>query len=194
MTAFSNAVSRWFSDGGRCAVKLLAAGASMDGVDPRVLCRFAATSTTAIRALIDRGVVVRELRASGRGTALHEAAARCADADVFDMLVDVIGIDLDARDRFDSTCVRSAAAFHNVFGLRWLIEAGADVNVASNDGATALHVVTNLDCAVLLLAAGANVCVRDTSGQAALHSNRRAERAVCCARLDRCWCGSGRLR
>jgi hypothetical protein len=37
------------------------------------------------------------------------------------------------------------------------------------DGASPLHVVTNHDCAVLLLAAGANVCARDTSGQTALH-------------------------
>jgi hypothetical protein len=53
---------------------LLEAGASLERADPADLCRFAATSTATIQALIDRGVNVRELRISDDSTPLHVAA------------------------------------------------------------------------------------------------------------------------
>jgi hypothetical protein len=76
---------------------LLEAGASLEREHPADLCQFAATSTAAIQARIDRGVNVRELRILDDGTPLHVAARRCRDADVFEMLVKVCGIDLEAR-------------------------------------------------------------------------------------------------
>jgi len=53
---------------------VLEAGASLERAIPSDLCQFAATSTAAIQALVDRGVVVCELRKSGGGTPLHAAA------------------------------------------------------------------------------------------------------------------------
>jgi ankyrin repeat protein len=61
-TSFCFALRSCHNDDGRCALMLLEAGASLERADPFHLCRFAATSTAAIQALIDRGVVVRELR------------------------------------------------------------------------------------------------------------------------------------
>jgi ankyrin repeat protein len=148
---------------------LLEAGASLERADPFHLCRFAATSTAAIQALIDRGVVVRELHDSIDRTPLHVAALGCRDADVFKMLVNVCGIDLEARHCYGGTSLHSAAFNGIVFALRCLINAGADVNVADNNGNTPLHRANDFDCAVLLLAAGANVCARDSNGRTALH-------------------------
>jgi len=153
----------------RCALMLLDAGASLEWADPSHLCRFAATSTAAIQALIDRGVVVRELRMSDDSTPLHMAAWGCCDADVFEMLVKVCGIDLEARNCERDTCLHYAARSGNDFSLRWLLNAGADMNCVWRNGFTPLHDAYNLDCAVLLLAAGANVCARDNSGRTALH-------------------------
>jgi len=82
-TAFGSAVQVCTSDDGRCALMLLEAGASIgELVD---LCRFAATGTGAIQALIDRGFVLRELHYFG-DTPLHAAVELCYDAALFDML------------------------------------------------------------------------------------------------------------
>jgi hypothetical protein len=87
---------------------------------------------------------------------------------VLKILVNVCGIDLETRDHHGSTCILSTAADHHD-ALRWLVEAGADVNVANNDGQTPLHCVRSQNCAVLLLAAGASVRARDKYGWTALH-------------------------
>jgi hypothetical protein len=102
-TAFFFAVRLSDEDASSCALILLEAGASLEQEDPADLCQFAATSTATIQALIDRGVNVRELRISDDSTPLHVAAWSCRDADVFEMLVKVCGIDLEARNRSDET-------------------------------------------------------------------------------------------
>jgi len=155
--------------GFRSAVMLLDAGASLGDVDTQFLCRFAGTSTAAIQALLDRGVVVRELRSLNGGTPLHEAAGRTSTPNVFDMLVNVCGVDLEARDDDGRTCICEAVKCGNNFSLRWLLNDGADANSVSSDGSTPLHDVGNRDCAVSLLAAGADVCARDNRGRTALH-------------------------
>jgi len=86
-TAFDCAVGNG-DNGRRCVLMLLKAGAPLDVktfVDPS-LCRLAVTSTAAIRALLDRGFVLRELRSMDdeEHTLLHIAAIYCRDADVFD--------------------------------------------------------------------------------------------------------------
>jgi hypothetical protein len=168
-TAFRNAVTVCRRDDGRCALMLLEAGASLDVPQLSDLCLFAATSTAAIQALLDRGIVVGALRDFGDGTPLHVAACRTSEAGVFDMLVNVCGIDLMARDRYGRTCFHSAASSGNDFAVRWLIAAGADVNVAASDGSTPLHSVVGRSCVVLLVAGGADVCARGNRGQTALH-------------------------
>jgi ankyrin repeat protein len=167
-TALCCATRAGLSDGARSALMLLEAGSSLESVRHDLLCHFASQSTAAIQALINRGVVVREIVGRNGVTPLHYAACFTRDADLFDMLINVC--DLDARDCHGLTSV-SVAAFHcNVDTLGWLIEAGADVNAADNNGATPLHRANNFDCAVLLLAAGANVCACDNEGRTALHN------------------------
>jgi len=166
-TAFCIALMYCHNDSGRSALMLLEAGATVD--EHARLCRFAATSTAAIQALLDRGVVVCELRDVFGGTPLHAAAWHCHDAAVFDVLVNVCGIDLETRDRDGTTYLDSAAGGGNVFALRWLLNAGADPNSLKSNGSTPLHDAYNRDCAVVLLAAGANVCARDNRGRTALH-------------------------
>jgi ankyrin repeat protein len=168
-TAFFFAVRLSDEDASSCALMLLEAGASLEQEHPADLCRFAATSTATIQALIDRGVNVRELRISDDSTPLHVAARGCRDAGVFNMLVNVCGIDLETRDRCGQTCLGSAAAWGNVVALRCLLNAGAEVNVAEKGGETPLHWAYKHDCAVMLIAAGANVCSRDNIGRTALH-------------------------
>jgi ankyrin repeat protein len=166
-TAFHTAMIWCGLYGDRSAVMLFEAGAPLDKTALR---DFAATSTAAIQALLDRGVVVRKLRCGG-DTPLH-AAAREGLTDthgIFDMLVNVCGINLEARDYGGQTCVCVAAEFGNFFALRWLLNAGADANAVASDGSMALHSVVPYRCAVILLAAGADVCARNNRGRTALH-------------------------
>jgi ankyrin repeat protein len=155
--------------GGRCVLMLLDAVASLERVDRSRLCSFAATSTAAIQALIDRGIVISELRCSFGRTALHEASRCSGDAAVFDMLVDVCGIDLEKRNYSGSSCIHDAVESSNGPALRWLIDAGADVNSANVDGTAPLHLVSDYNCTVALLAAGADVCARELGGSLAIH-------------------------
>jgi ankyrin repeat protein len=91
------------------AAMLLAAGAPLDGLSARALCPLAAINTSAIQALTDRGVVVRELRGDRNETPLHWAARWGCDRAVFSMLVDVCGVDVEARALFDQMCSHNAA-------------------------------------------------------------------------------------
>jgi hypothetical protein len=98
-TAFYYAVKVCQNDDGRCALMLLEAGASLDG-------RSMPTCVVSLRRArlpSRRYSIVASLCASF----VIPMAPRCCtwplcivdDADVFDMLVDVCGIDLGARDR-----------------------------------------------------------------------------------------------
>jgi hypothetical protein len=55
-------------------VLLIRAGAPLDEVEREDLCILAATSASAVYALIDRGVVIRDLQGDSR---IAEPARRC---------------------------------------------------------------------------------------------------------------------
>jgi ankyrin repeat protein len=168
-TALLRAMRSYYVEDGRCTVMLLEAGASLDAVGHDDLCGFAATSTAAIQALINRGVNLRELVDRYGGTPLHMAARRKLDlSDVFDMLDRVCGIDLEARDRSGKSCALVAVQCDNVFALRWLIKADVDVDCLSSDGSNSLWFVRDPECAVALIAAGVDACARNKLGRTAL--------------------------
>jgi ankyrin repeat protein len=120
-TALCYAVRFSACDDGRSALMLYEAGASLEAVRHDHLCHFASTSTDAIRALTTRGFVMRAIVASNGATPLHCASLYTRDADVFDLLVNVCGINVNLPCRDGQTCAHSAAIGQNSFAL------GADV-------------------------------------------------------------------
>jgi ankyrin repeat protein len=173
-TALCRALASCRTDRGRCALALLEAGATLERVraNAAAVCNFAATSTAAIQALLDRGVVLRDIVLGNGKTPLHVAAEFCRDPAVFAMLVNVCGVDMRALDSFVGSCVHVAVVHENVAALRWFINAGVDVSISAAGsvvGATPLHFANNYKCALFLLAAGADVCARNIAGQTALH-------------------------
>lgn len=138
-------------------IMLIDAGAPLWSV-----CKAAGMSTDVIRALLNRGVDVQSLRDDSFNTPLHCAAMLDgADAErVIDMLVDVVHVDLEARNHSDGfTCCQTAIVFESVRSLRHLLARGIDVDGAGYDGRPPLCIAAELGFAHgvrLLLAAGAD--------------------------------------
>jgi ankyrin repeat protein len=155
------------------SVMLINAGASLDSLPTGALCKLASRSTSAIQALLNRGVVLNQLRnLNNDNTPLHLIASRAGgDAAtveaVVKMLINQCGADVEERVSFNWTCVSLAASSGNVVALRCCIDAGADVNCITRAGHTPLHVVSDYECSILLLAAGAGVNARDKDDQTA---------------------------
>jgi ankyrin repeat protein len=86
-------------------VLLIRAGAPLDEVEREDLCILAATSASAVYALIDRGVVIRDLQGDSGQTPLHWAAQFLSvDCALLSLLVDVCDVDLDVHAR-GSVCM-----------------------------------------------------------------------------------------
>ncbi len=79
------------------------------------------------------------------------------------------GAAVDARDRYNATPLMYAAAYGTLNDVRFLIQAGADVNAASEEGFTPLMFSTGeADKLTTLLKAGAKVNVSAKTGATAL--------------------------
>jgi ankyrin repeat protein len=154
----------------RMTAMLIEAGAL---VSREEMCRLAGRSTDVIQALLNRGIVVSDLRNEDEQTPLHCTATFQFNPAVLSMLVNVCGVDLDAQDRRGNTCSHEACLNGKVAHLRWLCEAGAAVDILNNDdlGLTPLHMACSnlsIECILVLVAAGANVHARTKSGTTAL--------------------------
>jgi ankyrin repeat protein len=157
----------------RIVVMLIDAGAPLD--KHRSVFAAATLSTAVICALMRRNVAVNELRDDDELTALHWAAASEHKADVMGMLVGVCRVALEARNSYGNTCCHVAASSicDDDQHLRWLIEAGADIDNVNAKGRTPLREAcwrSSLRCALTLLAAGADVHIRSVDGRTACHS------------------------
>jgi ankyrin repeat protein len=151
---------------------LINAGALLD--DDTVV-RAASTSVAAIEALLVRGVDLSRTFDADRCTPLHLAAA----SDMFNpavnkLLVDV-GVNLNHRNSTGDTCCHIAAAnaYDNDQHIRWLINAGAEIDCVDDVGRTPLLVAcvrSKTRCALALLAGGASVESRaSTDGKTPAH-------------------------
>jgi ankyrin repeat protein len=124
-------------------------------------CAAAAVSVTVVRALIDRGIAVKNLRNVHGMTPLHFAAP----SDVAAFLINVVGVDVNAvhtRNRRSALHYAASNGRHQL--VRMLLEAHADIDCVDSDGQTPLiHacIAKDLQCVLLLLVAGADVHVRD---------------------------------
>lgn len=81
------------------------------------------------------------------------------------------GVDVNIRSKKSEwTPLISAIVVKNTAAVKLLIEAGADVNVASDVKTTPLHYSPNGEITELLLAKGADVSARNKGGWTPLHS------------------------
>jgi ankyrin repeat protein len=153
----------------RIMAMLIEAGAPLDFINRIIVFH----SDVRIRALLERGVAVRDLRDERGGTPLHWTAQFTFDPAVLNlkMLVDECGVDLDARDQYGITCCHLSLKDEDTQRLRWFIHAGASVDVADDDGHTPLHLACSkldIEGTLVLLAAGANVHARSKRDETAL--------------------------
>jgi ankyrin repeat protein len=159
-----------FGDNELVSQLLVEAGSPLEVVNRDQLFEFAITNTSTIQALLNRGLVLNDLRTNDGRTLLHFAAVeRKCDTAVLDMLINVCGVDLEARDMRGATCTHYAAVFRGVDVLRRFIDAGAVVDGVDEQDRTPLHVVDEYVCTIALLAAGADVGARDSFGRTPAH-------------------------
>jgi ankyrin repeat protein len=152
-----------------CVAMLIRADAPLDRARS---CKAAAMGVESVQALMDRGIVVRELRNGRDCTPCHLAIRReCVDlGPLMHKLVHVCGIDVNAVDAAGDTCSHVAVVHGMVDCLRWLILAGADIDIVNTDDHySPLHEASfygREECVLLLLAAGADVQARTVHGPA----------------------------
>jgi ankyrin repeat protein len=167
----------------RITLALINAGSPLDHAE--TLMRAAALSANVARALLARGIDIGALRNERGNTVCHIVASalnpplsdeKCFE--LIDLLVKIVGIDIDARDDRGWTAVHMAAERGHGSILRHLLELGASTTLANNDGDSTLHVACTQDsledgsshlCVALLLAAGADVDAPNQFGQTACH-------------------------
>ena len=112
-------------------------------------------------------------------TPLHYAAAAGDNCDTARMLVQELGADVGAKDKYGATPLHCVAAHHAEMAVLLVKELGADVNARNEDGFALLHyAVTNVFdkgeshfavARALVKELGADVNVRTNTGLTALH-------------------------
>jgi ankyrin repeat protein len=156
-----------FNESDDVAMQLIRAGASLDDLDRDELCRFAAINTAAIQLLMNRNIVIGDLRGEFGQTPLHFAALFRTIDSVLRKLVDC-GVDLEAREVTGRTCTEIAIEVGDFGALRLFLQAGADVD--GTDDRLLLHraaFANRFNLMMYLLVAGADVAARDRQGRTA---------------------------
>lgn len=135
----------------------------------RHVCQAAAMSTEAIETLVKRGVAIGELRDNAMSTPLHYGVA---SVDVLNALVGVYGVDVNATNSYGDTAVHSAVDGDKDEQLRWLFNAGADLEIVNRLGFSPLHnscINQGVQCTLLLLAMGVDLNRVTNVGWSACH-------------------------
>lgn len=155
----------------RSAIALISAGAPLDC--PAPLCHAATISTRVITLLLERGVKVGALRDNNGESPCHVAVHRReTDTLVIDMLLNVAGVDVNATNNNQVSCLLLAAALGKPTALRAFIAHGASLDQVDQRGWSPLYASVNAwdgACVRLLLAAGADVHVQTNDGETACH-------------------------
>jgi ankyrin repeat protein len=165
---------------------LIEAGAPL--TPQHTLCHAAAISTAVISLLLERRIDVAALRDDDNGTPCHAAAGREFEvrnenkSDVVDMLLGVVGVDVNARGYQGASCSHTAVLYQNREALIQFIQHGADVDQTDDDGLPPLDLacsIGEIPCALVLLAAGADVSLlsRRSAGSSSISCLLRAARA-----------------
>jgi ankyrin repeat protein len=158
---------------------LIDAGAPLEYISGEASCSFAGKSKEAIYALQRCGIAIDQLYFDG--TPLHQAVYNHnSDTSVFDTLVNVCGVEIEAHDNCGDTCAHLAAERGNACALDWLVRAGANVSArnqfANGSNFTPLHLTGDYNCALILIAAGVDVNAVDWYGNTVIHRAAYFER------------------
>ena len=148
----------------------IAAGIALDDA---TLCLAATIGTDVIRSLVFKHRInLNAIRDMGGRTPLHQAIWGACDSSVLDMLIGVAGLDVDARDEMGCTAAYTACTMSDTGALARLVAAGANLELADNNGDTPLH-CSRFDASdqivVMLLAAGANANAKNNQGSTLCH-------------------------
>ena len=86
-----------------------------------------------IKRLVDSGASLHDM------DALHVAAAHYKNEDLFELLIDEYGLNVESFDSIGRRPIHVAACFQNADAVRILIAKGADKNGTNTEGKTALQ-------------------------------------------------------
>jgi ankyrin repeat protein len=149
------------------AMQLIRAGASLDELNRDELCRLAAINTAAIQLLMNRNIVIGDLRDENGRTPLHVAVGFGTVGAVLTKLLEC-GVGLEGRDAMGRTCTEIAIEVGDFGALRLFVQAGADV-----DDRLLLHraaFANRFNLMMYLLVAGGDVAARDRQGRTAFNA------------------------
>ena len=130
--------------------------------------------------LIGKGLNVSAVMEDGRG-ALHSLAWATRPEEAMATLLVEAGADVEARWITD-TPLHSTARTDNVRIMRRLLDLGANLDAATDDGSRPLHIAAagfNAATVRCLLEAGQNIQVTDGNGRTPLHRAARSGETEC---------------
>jgi len=102
---------------------------------------------------------------------LHDLINAAADGDIETIRKEIQTVNINEQGRFGSSALYSACNFNRLNVVRFLLENGADVNIADNKGTTPLMLASdncNINLVRLLLDNGADIHMTDDRGRTAL--------------------------
>jgi ankyrin repeat protein len=141
--------------------------------DNTAMCLAATVGAGVIQLLLSKHRInLNAIRDNTWRTPLHRAVWRASGPTVLGMLIDVAGVDVNAREANYSTAVHAACMMRDYDALVRLVAAGANLELADNNDETPLH-YSRFDrteqCAIFLLAVGADVHAKNNVGRTACH-------------------------
>lgn len=120
-----------------------------------------------VKLLLEKGADP-DLQNSSKSTALHYAASKGHEEVLLEILKSAGKPNLEVKDASGSTPLGRAASRGNMGCVKLLIQQGADVCAADNDGNTALHLAVAEEFAEVAFLLKDAVHVKNKKGETAL--------------------------